>query len=102
MLFRSPLAVAPAWQRRGVGTALVEAAIQRLCQTGTAAIYVLGDPRYYRRFGFGQETTVLPPFPVVDASLRGWQSLVLDASMVPRSGQLSVPEPWLKQALWCP
>ncbi|KAL1412215.1 hypothetical protein Q8F55_003226 [Vanrija albida] len=45
----APLAVAPPLQRRGVGAALVRAA---LAATGDEAVGVLGSPGYYGRFGF--------------------------------------------------
>ena len=48
----APLAVATDWQRRGIGTALVEAALERARAAGSQAVFVLGDPAYYRRFGF--------------------------------------------------
>lgn len=45
----APLAVAPRAQRRGIGSALVRAALDR---AGEATVVVLGDPGYYGRFGF--------------------------------------------------
>lgn len=48
----APMAVIPAWQRRGVGTALLHAALNDLVATPWRAIVVLGDPVYYGRFGF--------------------------------------------------
>jgi putative acetyltransferase len=47
-----PVAVAPAHQRRGVGTALVRNALQRSMRQTTVFAVVLGDPAYYGRFGF--------------------------------------------------
>lgn len=47
-----PVAVAPAHQGRGVGFALVQAALQQLRASGSAGCVVLGDSGYYRRFGF--------------------------------------------------
>ncbi|MGY6632547.1 MAG: GNAT family N-acetyltransferase [Alkalilacustris sp.] len=44
-----PLAVLPEAQGRGIGTALVWAGLGRL---GGRGCVVLGDARYYRRFGF--------------------------------------------------
>jgi putative acetyltransferase len=48
----APLAVLPSHQSRGIGTALVEAALEHLAETGIDFVVVLGDPAYYERFGF--------------------------------------------------
>ncbi len=48
----APLAVAPAEQGHGVGGALVRAALARSPALGWRAVFLLGDPRYYTRFGF--------------------------------------------------
>lgn len=47
-----PVAVAPRDQGHGVGSALVQAALAGLRAAGSAGCVVLGDPGYYRRFGF--------------------------------------------------
>lgn len=48
----APLAVRPDRQRQGIGTALVQAGLDRLRQAGCRLVVVLGDPAFYRRFGF--------------------------------------------------
>jgi putative acetyltransferase len=48
----APLAVMPAFQRLGIGSALVSAGLQQLRQGGEQRVIVLGDPGYYSRFGF--------------------------------------------------
>jgi putative acetyltransferase len=48
----APMAVAPAWQRLGIGTALVRTGLVELRRRGHAAVVVLGHPQYYPRFGF--------------------------------------------------
>lgn len=48
----APVSVSPAHQRIGIGRALVETAIDRARSDGWDAIFVLGDPAYYGRFGF--------------------------------------------------
>lgn len=48
----APMAVAPAHQRRGIGSALVRAGLERCKERGFGAVVVLGHPHYYPRFGF--------------------------------------------------
>jgi putative acetyltransferase len=47
-----PLAVDPDRQRAGIGSALVRAGLERCRQGRHPVVFVLGHPRYYRRFGF--------------------------------------------------
>jgi putative acetyltransferase len=47
-----PLSVLPEFQRRGIGSALMREALERLRRRGAIGCVVLGDPRYYGRFGF--------------------------------------------------
>jgi len=50
----APVAIKPAWQRRGVGSALIREAHARLRNAGERIVLVLGDPEYYERFGFSR------------------------------------------------
>jgi putative acetyltransferase len=47
-----PVAVAPHRQRVGHGTAVVQAALDAATELGERLVVVLGDPAFYRRFGF--------------------------------------------------
>lgn len=59
-----PISVAPAWQRRGVGSLLVREALRLLRERGAAGFVLVGDPAYYGRFGFRAEPgLVLPDVP---------------------------------------
>lgn len=53
-----PVAVAPERQRRGIGSALVEEGLGRLHALGAAGCMLVGDPAYYRRFGFRNEPSL--------------------------------------------
>ncbi|HEX4052356.1 MAG TPA: N-acetyltransferase [Steroidobacteraceae bacterium] len=47
-----PVSVSRTYQSQGIGFALIRAALQCLAQTHAAGCVVLGEPGYYRRFGF--------------------------------------------------
>jgi len=52
----APLAVRPALQRSGLGSALTRAAVEQAREFGVHGVIVLGHPDYYPRFGFSAET----------------------------------------------
>lgn len=52
----APLAVADAQRRRGIGGTLVRQLLADLASAGIDLVFVLGDPEFYRRFGFAPET----------------------------------------------
>jgi putative acetyltransferase len=95
-----PLAVAPAWQRRGIGTALVRAGLHEVEKAGVSLVCVLGDPAYYGRHGFEVETSVEPPFRLPDAWHDAWRSQYLGKTREPVAGRLVVPTQWRQPALW--
>jgi len=59
-----PVSVLPQHQHRGVGSQLIREALRILRERGASGCVVLGDPRYYRRFGFEVDADlVLPGVP---------------------------------------
>lgn len=48
----APMTVGPEHQRRGIGSALVQAGLEQCRRLGYGAVVVLGHPDYYPRFGF--------------------------------------------------
>ena len=47
-----PIGVDPTHQRSGIGSALVRAGLDRAPELGWQAVFLVGDPAYYSRFGF--------------------------------------------------
>ena len=97
-----PLAVAPAWQRQGIGSNLARDGLQRLADADTSVVLVLGDPAFYGRLGFLPDTSITPPYGLPAEYKDAWQSLALGDSTTPESAALAVPEQWLQPGLWLP
>jgi putative acetyltransferase len=77
----SPLGVLPQWQRKGIGSALIRAGLERLDARGVPLVFLEGDPRYYSRAGFTAGGFRKPSLRIPD---RGVQAI-----------RLSAYEPWM-------
>lgn len=95
-----PLAVAPAHQRRGIGSRLMHAGLQRMEAAGAARVLVLGDPAYYGRFGFRADARIPTPYPLPEQWHSGWQSLDFGDVDPALAGPLDLPPLWRHEALW--
>ena len=60
----APLAVSPAFQNQGVGTALVRRSLQRLTDDGYDLVVVLGEPSLLRPFRLRSEAGGAPENPL--------------------------------------
>ncbi|MGD8340627.1 MAG: N-acetyltransferase, partial [Gammaproteobacteria bacterium] len=96
-----PLAVVPSRQRHGIGSALVRAGLESARESGVDLVCVLGDPRFYGRFGFVAETAIEPSYPLPPEWAGAWQSQRLSDSKA-AAGKLIVPPQWREPALWGP
>jgi putative acetyltransferase len=82
----APLAVTPAFQRRGIGSELVRAGLSACRATGVGGLVVLGEPELYGRFGFQPAAR----WGLVDEYGGGaaFQGLELTPGALPASGSL--------------
>jgi putative acetyltransferase len=87
----APLAVLPDQQRRGVGSALVRAALERARAGGWAAVFVLGDPAFYGRFGFEAEAARGYASPYAGEH---FMAVRLGPGPLPGAGAMIYPEPF--------
>jgi len=56
-----PISVSPGRQKQGIGSKLMQAALQRLKDSGAAGCVLVGDPAYYDRFGFVHQSSIVFP-----------------------------------------
>ncbi|TDC37631.1 N-acetyltransferase [Micromonospora sp. KC213] len=96
-LVLGPVGVAPHRQRVGHGAAVVQAALDAATELGERLVVVLGDPAYYRRFGFGPADRLGLTSPWSGLG-EPWQALVLPPDVSgeppPPSGEVVFPPPW--------
>jgi putative acetyltransferase len=84
----APLAVRPQDQKRGYGSALVLGGLLACAKAGAAAVFVLGDPAYYRRFGFRSRLAQPVSAPV---SGPAFMALDLEAGATSRIRRVDYP-----------
>ncbi len=65
-LHLAPMAVAPEFQKQGVGTELLRFALRQM-EIKSQTLFVLGEPGYYGRFGFEHCSQPVCPFDTDNA-----------------------------------
>lgn len=73
----APLGVKPDYQRRRIGSNLIENGMHRLSALGINVVFVYGDPKYYNRFGFSADTAHRYTAPYKIRYPFGWQAIEL-------------------------
>jgi putative acetyltransferase len=101
----APLAVVPEAQGKGVGRALIDDGLHRLAAAGMDLVFVLGDPVYYRRYGFepAEPHGLAAPRPIAEQDADAWMVLDLRGGVlgsvtgpVEVAAVLDRPELWRK------
>lgn len=78
-----PVSVMPDLQGLGIGAALIREGLERLTDIGARGCVLLGDPRYYGRFGFVHD----PALTYRGGPPQAFQRLILD--MRPPRGEVT-------------
>lgn len=97
----APLAVAPASQHGGVGSALVRAGLEVVAADGAEVALVLGHPDYYPRAGFepAMPHGIEPPYPVDPPE--AWMALELvPGAFLRAAGVVGVAAAFADPAMW--
>ena len=96
----APNGVVPKYQGHGVGKELMEAGIEQLKSMDVDAIFVLGVPSFYPKYGF-VPTDKQTPYPDLLTMPEAWMVLELIAGSVdPLSGKTTAVEPFMQSSFW--
>lgn len=91
----SPLSTLPEEQGKGVGTALVAAAIETARRSGTPALFLEGSPSFYGKRGFGRADRLgFLPAALERTPRAAFQVVVFDSREDWMTGQLIYPDIW--------
>ncbi|MEN8806319.1 MAG: N-acetyltransferase [Desulfobacterales bacterium] len=97
----APLGVKPEYQKRHIGSKLIESGMARLSKMGVNVLFVYGDPNYYEKFGFDADTAsgYSPPYELQYPF--GWQAIILNEGVFTKSSvKISCVEPLHDPELW--
>lgn len=81
----APLAVLPDYQKRRIGSKLIEYGMQQLSAMGVNVVFVYGNPKYYERFGFNADTARNYTTPYKLQYPVGWQAIILNECAIEKS-----------------
>jgi len=97
----APLGVKPEYQKRQIGSKLIESGKERLSKMGVNILFVYGDPNYYGKFGFDADTAsgYSPPYELQYPF--GWQAIFLTEGVCTESTvKISCVDPLKDAELW--
>ncbi|WP_281995023.1 GNAT family N-acetyltransferase [Ruegeria faecimaris] len=95
----APCGVSPVYQGHGVGKELMETSIEHLKSIGTDAVFVLGVPDFYPRYGLAP-TDKQTPYPDLLTAHEARMALELTAGTVECLNGTTMAIPQFMQAHW--
>jgi predicted N-acetyltransferase YhbS len=80
----APLAVLPAFQGKGIGSALINEGLELLRESGVDLVFVLGHPAYYPRCGFHPAGVhgLDAPYPIPAEHADAWMVQALRPNLI--------------------
>ena len=97
----APLGVKPEYQKRQIGSKLIESGMERLSKMGVNVLFVYGDPKYYGKFGFNADLAsgYSPPYELQYPF--GWQAIILnEGAFTGSTVKISCVDPLNDAELW--
>ncbi len=88
-----PVAVLPEHQNQGIGSRLIRAGLEEIRQQGHTVVVLLGDPRYYSRFGFEPASRYAVRFQDPNAPAEAFMLLELRRGTLQDHGGVAYYEP---------
>ena len=96
----APCGVSPEYQGQGGGKELMETSIEHLKSIGTDAVFVLGVPTFYPRYGF-RPTDKQTPYPDLLTAPDAWMALeITDDSVKKLSGKTAAIPQFMQSHWW--
>lgn len=96
----APCGVLPEYQGHGVGKEIMEKSIEHLRSIGTDAVFVLGVPAFYPRYGF-VPTDKQTPYPELLTVTEAWMALELtEGSVAKLSGPTKAISQFMHAHWW--
>ncbi|MFY2822541.1 GNAT family N-acetyltransferase [Ruegeria sp. MALMAid1280] len=95
----APCGVLPRYQGHGIGKEIMETGIEHLKSVGADAVFVLGVPTFYPRYGF-VPTDKQTPYPDLMTAPEAWMALELTEGSVEKLSGKTVAIPPFTQPHW--
>ncbi len=96
----APCGVLPAYQGHGVGNEIMETGTKHLRSIGANAVFVLGVPTFYPRYGF-VPTDKQTPYPDLMSTPEAWMALELtEGSLQKLSGKTAAIPQFMQPHWW--
>lgn len=96
-LVLAPVSVLPEFQRQGAGSAMIKEGLAKAKKLKHSAVFVLGSPKYYERFGFKKAKPLGFSTPFGDMDAYFMMIELQSGAMSGKSGEIVYPKEFFKE-----